>query len=44
MCDEDSDYATETLLSRAGVRKVANVGRAALYEVSRELGGRGCSF
>jgi hypothetical protein len=38
ICDEDSDYASETLLSRAGVRKVANVGRAALYEVSREPG------
>jgi len=38
VCDEDSDYASETLLSRAGVRKVANVGRAALYEVSREPG------
>jgi len=38
VCDEDGDYASETLLSRAGVRKVANVGRAALYEVSREPG------
>jgi hypothetical protein len=38
VCDEESDYATETLLSRAGVRKVANVGRSALYEVSREPG------
>jgi hypothetical protein len=38
VCDEDSDYASETLLSRAGVRKVANVGRSALYEVSREPG------
>lgn len=38
VCDEDADYATETLLSRAGVRKVANVGRSALYEVSREPG------
>ena len=38
ICDEESDYASETLLSRAGVRKVANVGRAALYEVSREPG------
>jgi hypothetical protein len=38
ICDEESDYANETLLSRAGVRKVANVGRAALYEVSREPG------
>jgi hypothetical protein len=38
VCDEESDYASETLLSRAGVRKVANVGRAALYEVSREPG------
>ena len=38
ICDEDGDYASETLLSRAGVRKVANVGRAALYEVSREPG------
>src|SRR5262245_3999985 len=34
VCDEESDYASETLLSRAGVRKVANVGRSALYEVS----------
>jgi len=38
VCDEESDYASETLLSLAGVRKVANVGRAALYEVSREPG------
>jgi hypothetical protein len=38
VCDEDRDYASETLLSLAGVRKVANVGRAALYEVSREPG------
>src|SRR5262245_2430455 len=38
VCDEESDYASETLLSRAGVRKVANVSRAALYEVSREPG------
>ena len=38
VCDDDSDYASETLLSRTGVRKVANVGRAALYEVSREPG------
>jgi len=38
VCDEESDYASETLLSRTGVRKVANVGRAALYEVSREPG------
>jgi hypothetical protein len=38
VCDEDGDYATETLLSRAGVRKVANVARSALYEVSREPG------
>ena len=38
VCDEDGDYASETLLSRAGVRKVANVGRSALYEVSREPG------
>ena len=38
VCDEESDYATETLLSLTGVRKVANVGRTALYEVSREPG------
>jgi hypothetical protein len=38
VCDEDGDYASETLLSRAGVRKVANVARAALYEISREPG------
>jgi len=38
VCDEEGDYASETLLSLAGVRKVANVGRAALYEVSREPG------
>ena len=38
VCDEDGDYATETLLSRAGVRKVANVARSALYEISREPG------
>ena len=34
VCDEDSDYASETLLSHAGVRKVANVARSALYDVS----------
>jgi len=38
VCDEDSDYANETLLSHAGVRKVANVARSALYEISREPG------
>jgi hypothetical protein len=38
VCDEDSDFASETLLSLTGVRKVANVGRTALYEVSRERG------
>ncbi len=38
VCDEESDYAKETLLSRSGVRKVSNVGRSALYEISREPG------
>jgi len=38
VCDEDSDYASETLLSHAGVRKVANVARSALYDVSRNPG------
>lgn len=38
VCDEDRDYASETLLSHAGVRKVANVARSALYEISREPG------
>ena len=38
VCDEDSDYASETLLSHAGVRKVANVARSALYEISRNPG------
>lgn len=37
VCDEDADYASATLLSRAGVRKAANVIRAALYEVSRSV-------
>jgi len=37
VCDEDADYASATLLSRAGVRKAANVVRAALYEVSRSV-------
>ena len=37
VCDEDADYASATLLSRAGVRKAANVIRAALYEVSRAV-------
>ncbi len=37
VCDEDGDYASATLLSRAGVRKAANVIRAALYEVSRSV-------
>ena len=35
VCDEDGDYAGETLLSRTGVRKAANVIRSALYEISR---------
>ena len=35
VCNEDADFATETLLSRAGVRKAANAIRAALYRVSR---------
>jgi hypothetical protein len=39
VCDEDADYASETLLSRTGVRKVANVVRTAFYEASRS-GGR----
>jgi len=38
VCDEDGDYASETLLSRAGVRKVANVARSALYEISQDPG------
>ena len=38
ICDEDNDYASETLLSHAGVRKVANVARSALYDVSRNPG------
>jgi hypothetical protein len=38
VCDEDADYGSETLLSRAGVRKAANVIRAALYEISRSAG------
>jgi len=39
VCNEDADYASETLLSRDGVRKAANVIRAALSDVSRP-GGR----
>jgi hypothetical protein len=35
VCDEDSDYASETLLSHSGARKAANVIRTALYEISR---------
>ena len=38
VCDEDNDYASETLLSHAGVRKVANVVRSALYDISRNPG------
>ena len=38
VCNEDTDYASATLLSRAGVRKAANVIRGALYEVSRKPG------
>jgi len=38
VCDEDGDYASETLLSHAGVRKVANVARSALYDISRNPG------
>lgn len=38
VCNEDADYASATLLSRTGVRKAANVIRAALYEVSRKPG------
>lgn len=40
VCDEDADYASATLLSRAGVRKAANVVRTALYEVSGRPGER----
>jgi len=39
ICDEDADYASETLLSRGGARKVANVVRTAFYEIWRS-GGR----
>ena len=39
VCDEDGDYASATLLSRAGVCKAANVIRTALYDVSRSGGG-----
>jgi hypothetical protein len=38
VCDEASDYASETLLSSTGVRKVANVARSALYDISRNPG------
>jgi hypothetical protein len=38
VCNEDGDYASATLLSRAGVRKAANVIRTALYDVSRSVG------
>ena len=38
ICDEEGDYASETLLSHAGVRKVANVARSALYDISRNPG------
>ncbi len=38
VCDEDGDFASETLLSRTGVRKVANVARSALYDISRNPG------
>jgi hypothetical protein len=38
VCDEDNDYASQTLLSHAGVRKVANVARSALYDISRNPG------
>jgi len=41
VCDEESDYASETLLSHTGVRKVANVARSALYEISRNPNARG---
>lgn len=43
VCDEDADYASETLLSRAGARKVANVVRTAFYEMWRS-GGRSRVF
>lgn len=35
VCDEDEDFASATLLSHGGVRKAANIIRAALYDVSR---------
>lgn len=38
VCTDDADYASATVLSRAGVRKTANVIRAALYEISRKPG------
>jgi len=37
VCNENADFANETLLSRAGVRKAANVIRSALYDVSRSV-------
>ena len=44
VCDEDADYASETLLSHAGVRKAANVLRAALSDVSRSRERMGVFF
>jgi hypothetical protein len=38
ICDEEGDFASETLLSHAGARKVANVARSALYDISRNPG------
>jgi hypothetical protein len=35
ICDEAQDYADETMLSRSGLRKAANVVSRALFEVSR---------
>jgi hypothetical protein len=37
VCDEEADYASESLLSHTGVRKVANVLRSALYDISRSV-------
>jgi len=35
ICDEPQDYADQTMLSRSGLQKAANVIARALYEVSR---------
>jgi hypothetical protein len=44
VCDEDCDYSSETLLSHAGVRKVANVAARPCTRYRANLGGPRVDF